>query len=298
MKNGNVPEVFVRDSLSAEDLADIRALAKICERHEGLHLRLMWQFSDDILQEKVRTFLYYQDGQLIGFLGMFEITIQAVVVGMVHPGYRRKGIFTFLLDTARMECRFLGVLRFIFVCEEASYGGQAFMRRVGAQLNFSRYRMVLKNFYPRWQIDERVSVSQASNADLDDMVSIMVQGFQNSADVIQERLKACLSDKYWSVYLARFGEGKVSCREPLGMLRVKERQDERGIYGFVIMPGYQNRGYGRQILEETIRDLQEQSLKSIMLEVETDNDRAFHLYKSVGFVTQTTYDFFVWELSD
>ena len=68
-------------------------------------------------------------------------------------------------------------------------------------------------------------------------------------------------------------------------------QDEVGIYGFVVRSAYRGRGYGRQMLEETIRTIQASSQKKIMLEVDTENTNAVGLYRSCGFKATKTYGY-------
>ena len=69
-------------------------------------------------------------------------------------------------------------------------------------------------------------------------------------------------------------------------------QEEVGIYGFVVRSAYRGRGYGRQMLEETIRTIQARSQKQIMLEVDSQNTNALGLYRSCGFKETTTYGYY------
>ena len=76
------------------------------------------------------------------------------------------------------------------------------------------------------------------------------------------------------------------------MIRLDEMEQDIGIYGFVVVPDYRGRGYGRQMLEETIRTIRSVSQKRITLEVDTTNTNAMGLYLSVGFDVETTYNYY------
>ena len=81
-------------------------------------------------------------------------------------------------------------------------------------------------------------------------------------------------------------------REPIGTLNVQNLGGEAYIYGFVVRPEQRGRGYGKEILARAIADIVAQRPQPIFLEVETENDPAFGLYRSFGFEVTTTYDYY------
>src|SRR5205807_2273524 len=88
-------------------------------------------------------FLYYADGNLVGFLPMFSFNVQeAEFSGMVHPQYRRQGIFTSLFNAAREECQSRGLSKVLLIVPTAAQSGQAFARQLAASYDHSEYKMV------------------------------------------------------------------------------------------------------------------------------------------------------------
>ncbi len=81
----------------------------------------------------------------------------------------------------------------------------------------------------------------------------------------------------------RPGEIQVVCLEgePVGRLRVV-REEEIYLGGMQILPEHRNKGLGTAILENLIVESKRTS-KPIRLEVFHENQRAFNLYKKVGF---------------
>lgn len=80
--------------------------------------------------------------------------------------------------------------------------------------------------------------------------------------------------------------------EVIGKARIFECDGTAGIYGFVVYPHLRGKGYGRAILSEIISMYLENGSQKIFLEVETENEIAVHLYQSVGFVIQSTFDYY------
>src|SRR4051794_25312022 len=100
------PGVHPKQSLSAHELGQIRALAEACQQAEELDLRLVWSALEQRSNDTPSDLLYYADGQLVGFLTLEGIgDDEAEATGMVHPAYRRRGIFRELIATALAECQ-------------------------------------------------------------------------------------------------------------------------------------------------------------------------------------------------
>jgi len=79
---------------------------------------------------------------------------------------------------------------------------------------------------------------------------------------------------------------------PIGTVRLIREGDWAGVYGFVIHPDHQGRGIGRDVLHRVCRTARADGATSVDLEVATDNDRALHLYTSVGFRPVITEDYY------
>jgi ribosomal protein S18 acetylase RimI-like enzyme len=78
-------------------------------------------------------------------------------------------------------------------------------------------------------------------------------------------------------------------------MRVERDQEaaEAGIYGFAVVPEQQGRGYGRAALSKVTRDLRDEGITSVHLEVLVDNPGALHLYESCGFEVLGIEDYYL-----
>ena len=92
MSTMNNAGLVAAKGLSEEWLQQIIDLAEVCEAHDGFDLSINLNLS--MLQnrspEQTNDFLYFQDGKLVGFLGMYAIVSpkEVEISGMVHPDYR------------------------------------------------------------------------------------------------------------------------------------------------------------------------------------------------------------------
>jgi len=271
--------------LTDKELTEVEHLTDICNEYEGLQMRFSWLRTRS-LSEETNDFLYNDDGELAGYLNISSYgTKEKELTGMVHPEHRRKGIFRTLLTMAKEECMLRGVQKVILVCEHASRSGLAFAAASGAHHDFSEHAMVLGDLQGRRTADERVHTREAGAEDFEALASILTTDF-GDAEEAKFYVNQFLQRPGQRFYLGMLNE------EAIGCLRLDEMEDEVGIYGFVVRPEHRGRGYGRQILEETIRIIRAEGGKEITLEVETDNINAIGLYRSCGFQVKTTYDYY------
>ncbi len=285
MTNTQKHDIIKQQDLTGRELAAIEQLAAICNSHENLHLSFSW-LSTRHSENQANDFLHYQRGQLVGYLNISSYgTKEKELTGMVHPDHRRKGIFTALLAAAKEECIQRGVQHIILVCEHDSQSGQAFVAAVRAHHAFSEHAMVLGSFQSKSVADQHLHIRKAYAADADMLTAIRATD-SNSLEDAQSYIAIFLPQLDQPFYLALLDQ------KPIGCLRLDESEHEVGIYGFVVLPEYRGRGYGRQLLEAVIRTIQSQSSKRIVLEVDTDNINAIGLYRSCGFEVKTTYDYY------
>ncbi|MBM7688709.1 GNAT family N-acetyltransferase [Enterococcus ureilyticus] len=84
----------------------------------------------------------------------------------------------------------------------------------------------------------------------------------------------------------------------IASIRVENEGNSSGLYGFVVRSEFRNQGIGRKVISQTIQELLEKQAKNIYLEVESTNETALHLYRSIGFKEQTLFDYYIYEITD
>lgn len=276
---------------SEDELAEARQLLELCDRFEGLSLKIDVGMLRSRKGKDVNDFLYYEDGRMVGLLAVDEFgTEDKEMTGGVHPAYRRRGIFSKLLAAAKDEARSRGMERLIPVCERFSRSGQAFVAAIGAAYDFSEHKMVLTDFKERGGYQERISLRKAGAEDVEDLAMITAMSFGHSVEGSRRNILENMEGLHVQYYLGKLGEEAVGC------MNLQEGEKEYGIYGFAVLLPYRRRGFGRQMLEQVIKEVRAMSEKGVALEVETNNENAIGLYRSCGFRETTTFGYYTIDL--
>ena len=96
------------NGLLQAELKEIQQLAQLCNQADGIRLKLNWDMLMERSSEVTNDFLFYSDGILIGFLGIYIFkSTEAEISGMVHPDYHHQGTVSFsaLVEAAKQVCK-------------------------------------------------------------------------------------------------------------------------------------------------------------------------------------------------
>ena len=132
----------MRSQMSGAELQAVADLQRICNTHDNLNMKLNWMRLNERPGDRVEDFLWFADGQLVGFLGLYQfVPAVAEMSGMVHPDFRRRGIFRQLFGAARIEAAGRGTGEMLLICERKSPGAAPFARALGGAYRFSEFKM-------------------------------------------------------------------------------------------------------------------------------------------------------------
>lgn len=277
-----------RRGLLAPEISEIQRLAQLCNQHEELDMKLVWSMLRDRPPDQLNDFLYYADGQLVGFLALFIFnTHEAEVSGMVHPAYRQRGIFSALFEATRQECRSRGLSTLLLIVEQASPIGQTFARHLSTTYDHSEYKMVLQEPRLPTILSKRLQFRAARPADTPTLAHITAQAFNMPESEVDWYTEQALSPLNTHRYYVGEIDGGV-----IGKIDVNFSEEAAFIFGFAVLPVYQGQGYGRQLLAHTVQVLRSGGQEHIELEVDTDNKQALALYQSCGFKETGSYDYY------
>lgn len=319
MGNLTVGNLVAAKGLTKVQLQEIINLDKICSDFEKLNMKLNLDMLDQRLSEEMNDFLYYSEGKLVGFLGLYDMDRKAdeiEITGMVHPGFRRKGIFKELFTAGIAECKRRDAKKVLLVSEKSSLAGAGFIGTTGAIYTTSEYRMKFEGS----EVPDCKKVGiQLKKADRADKVELDIMdteffGKHRAEEKAEEEIKVDVenlgtdsliadseselehevdneSDAEFdnpakSTYLALL-DGKT-----IGKIGTVMEGTDGYIYGVGILPEFRGRGYGRELLGLALGKLIVKKVYTVLLEVAVKNENALQLYKSCGFREVTVYDYY------
>jgi ribosomal protein S18 acetylase RimI-like enzyme len=248
---------------------------------DGGRLKLEWGALRSRPADVVSDLLWWEDGQLLGFLGIYGFNWQHLeVTGMVDPDARGRGIGHTLLDTALPLCRELDKPRLLLVVPRGSPGGAHLASGYGMTYEHSEHALRLRA-RPEEATDPTVSLRNPTAVDIPALADLYSEAFGDTPVNLAEMI-------------TRESPPLIILRgnEVAGTVAVVREGQRGAIYGFIVVRQLRGRGIGRQVLRQACRDLFEDGMTHVDLEVEVENDRALGLYTSVGFELEATDDYY------
>lgn len=281
MQNG----IIAKMGLGKEELANIKSLNDACNKFEKLNMKLNWDMLETRPGDVADDYFYYIDDKVVGYLGMYGFGRSEIeITGMVHPDFRRKGIFTELFNCAKKECIARGIGRILLICEGNVASGSGFAQSLNSKYDFSEYRMERNTACCETVQKHEITLKPAAKEDAEFLLFVDSIAFGTS---IEETKDFWSKEEIWnSTFIAEYKGVNI------GKIRNVVEDGNGGIYGFCVLPEYRGKGYGREILGLSINELIKLNPGKITLEVACQNERALNLYKSCGFEVVTVYDYY------
>lgn len=270
--------------LTNTELLEIKALQEVCEKEGGFQLKLNFDMLKNRAENSKEDFFHYEDGRLVGFLGSYFFGNKVELCGMVHPDYRRRGIFSELFEKGLEEAKKRNINQILLNAPTDSLTAKEFLKNIPCTFSVAEYQM-------KWHKtelieDPGVTVKPSiSNDDWEAEIQLDVLGFgidENGAREMQQQIRYNSSDQRLIIE----AEGKTA-----GKMRVSELNGEAWIYGFAIFPELRGKGIGRRALSNVVK-MEDRKGLPIFLEVEARNARALGLYESCGFKSYHSQDYY------
>lgn len=299
------PSIKLKEYLDENDYKDIHSLAEACRKHDNVTLKLEIEYKLSLANEKsgkinsINEFMYYDNDELIGYLGICDFGGDTIEVnGMVHPKYRRQGIFKKLYSYVETEWMNRNKSRMLLLSDHDSISGLEFIKLTKAKQEHSEYEMYLTGDVKEYN-SNNVLLRKATNSDGKEIARQNTIYFGDEIDEMNSECNDILSNedefllpeeeekRGFTIYMALV-QDKI-----IGKVHVELQGDAGGIYGLGVLSEYRGRGFGREILLQAIGKLKEKNAKSVMLQVATKNAKALKLYKSCGFVKKSIMDYYV-----
>ncbi|ARI77773.1 GNAT family N-acetyltransferase [Halobacillus mangrovi] len=282
------PTIKKKTVLNPEEFIEVTELEKLCVEHEPVTLKLELDYKRGHLRtesEQNNEFLYYDEDLLIGYIGICQFGGEALEInGMVHPEYRRQGVFSELFSYVKEEWERRESLEMLLLNDSKSPAGQAFIQTQGAEYEHSEHDMYLTTVPGDMNTTGKLTLRKATNEDAKEIAA------QNAIYFQMDETRLTLPEEEEKhgveIYMAEREERSV------GKVHLEISEDKGGIYGLGVLPEERRKGYGRAIIMDAVNKLREKQVNKIMLQVVVDNKNALLLYQSCGFTIASTMDYY------
>ena len=266
--------------------AAVAALQRDSEAHDGCEHPLELDQDRVPAGGEVGHFLAWRDGRLVAYLGVDpQEPAEAVVV--VAPDARRCGIGRRLVDAACVEVRCRGGDQLVLTVPGISSAGHAFVAALGAEHDYSEYRMELDRSLlpPPEPSDAGFSLCQVGNEAVETLIRISCAAFDLDPARQRARFAEWLSRPGQRLFIG-YEDGVAA-----GCVRVGVYDGVTYLHTFAVLPERQGRGLGGRILRTMADLLVAEGGGPIRLEVDVENPRALSLYERSGFRTLDSFQY-------
>ncbi len=274
------------------DEADAKALVGLvgtCAAFDGAAY-LEEEKSLNAFKDMATVFLAEEGGALIGALSVFAPKMEEAEIGaLVDPLHRRRGIFTALLERAEEELLRFGYLDELFVVDGGSAAGKAVAAGLGASLGFTEYAMRHSRDpggpkAPRGKALPELELKRVGIEAIEELVALRGAEFGDTREEALSFERATFAAPNREV-LCAFAEGRM-----VGACTVGYEGSRAEINGLVVSRKEQGKGYGQAIVGILVDRLSAKGLE-ILLDVDSVNANALHIYRKAGFVPTMAKDY-------
>lgn len=277
-----VPKQFIclKEFISEKEDKQIEELQDLCNLEDKTNInlnlinRLNMNRSSEMNLNSINEFFYYIDDVLVSYLQVSSLGNNiGEINGLIHPHWRKKGLFSRLLGFAVEECRNRKFNKLVLLSDAQSSYGVNFINTVGRKFDFLEYRMKLVK---KVTFEEScISLRKAEKAHLPEIQRQNILFFNdqvtNDNFLQQEEVQKQIT------YMIELNS------QIIGKISIEYSDNSAYIFGVVILPDFRNKGYAKVAVSKALNLIYRRNISDIELDVECNNSAALNLYKSCGF---------------
>ena len=282
--------------LKEEQKIEVKTLVNNCLKADGLN-RELYLDNDINLYENLDSFyLLYDQKQLVSVLTILQMNEREVEVsGYTLPDKRKKGYFEALLDVAEDEVLDFGINYIQFVIEPNSSSGKMAASSLEASYTKSEYLLSLKledytKKHSEFLLDLKFMVSPLTYRGIMQAAYIHSEIFNNELEESEKLMQNVLDTNTMVCYCAKLGD------ELIGICNVNYGKEKASIFGYGILPKYQGKGYGIGLINYVLRQLIEEKITEVTLQVSSNSKKAMKIYDYLGFQVISQYDYYGYDI--
>ena len=277
-------EIIGTTRLDARGAAGLDRIVGACGSFDGVSA-LEVEKSLNAHPDMPSFFLAYEGESLLGLLSIFAPRSDEAELGaLILPAKRRQGLFSALLAASEPVLKGLGYAEELFVVDGRSAPGKAVAAALGARHEFTEYAMLYKGGAPRPEA-KNLEVARLGMESLEALVELRTEAFEGSRADAESFERATFASPGREQYGA-FVAGKLIAACSLGF-----EGSRVSVNGLVVAQAQRGRGYGQAFLGLILDGLSGRSAE-IVLDVNSRNGNAFHVYEKSGFRVSRSVEYY------
>jgi ribosomal protein S18 acetylase RimI-like enzyme len=271
--------------------AEIDQLIKLSAATDGFDAVIYTDASINYFREMACSFSFRNNDMLAGYLFVFAPTQEEVeITALVHPDYRKRGVFTALLAASSVECAKFGYHRGFLFFNEASATGRQMMSHWGkSDPHHAEYQMCYDIAKPVNAEAAGLHLERVTLQDIELVAPLMAEVFGN--DIAHE--KNYLVTSLQSADRIQWMLKKQD--QIIGFCGEYQEGQEYNVFGLGILPAERRKGYARRMLDLVVNEAIAHDVHTLNLDVDSENPNALSLYQSYGFVNRSVTGYFDFE---
>ena len=275
--------------LEVQELKALEQLRALCKKTDGSTPNLYTHILD-----QPRTFpaslLYYEQQELVGFLGAYFFYEDAVEISLlVNPLYRKRGIGKQLIDTILPLIQSQNYGKLIF--SNPAQLNNSWLIPNGFSYLHSEYYMERDDLNPLLDYKQILTFRNAISDDIPLLCALDEACFPAKQSDSTERFQHLIDGREYQVILA-YQNNKL-----IGKAHIRWQPEGATLSDIAIVPSQQGKGLGSTLIIYCINLALSEGKPHLNLDVETHNERALKLYTRLGFVTKNACDYWTIDLN-
>lgn len=282
-------DIAHRVALSPEESSRLDGLVSACVSLDGFS-KLETEKSLNAHKE-MPSFFLAREREASPFVGALSIfaprSDEAELGALVLPAYRRRGVFASLLAAAEETIRGYGYSSELFVVDGRSEAGRAAAAALGAAYEYTEYAMRYEGDAVKDRCGEAAGlvVSRLGEESIGALVRLRAEAFEDSLEDAEAFERSTFAAANRQVYGAFLGDDLA------GAVSLGFEGRSVSVNGLVVEKRLRGRGLGQAFLSEIIAMLRAGGYE-ILLDVNSENANAFHVYKKLGFAALTSVEYY------
>jgi ribosomal protein S18 acetylase RimI-like enzyme len=270
-------------NLSPQQNIEVKNLINMCEEYDNAKSCIQMDHSLNSIKDLKGWILYYTMGELTGILSMLSIMRNETEISIcVKPNFRKKGIAREIFEIAYKHLYENNVETILIVCDRKSKDGIDALINGNFSIHHTEYTMKYTKLSDTK--NKGLEIRAIKNNDIDEVVHIINELFggdyKENRSFIESSIKADNREGYVGIIND----------EIISVLFVSNDEDI-SVNTLGVIKKEQNKGYGKAFIKSIIKQISCKD-KDIVIDVDSTNEKAYNLYKSIGFMETIIIDYY------